>query len=420
MGNLAKVGKKNLPELQKNFRNLAVSAEFTREGAIKAIKTNKAFTDTLEKHAKSLGDTIMNADGTVDAMKALDYAIGEGAYTARRAVLDQQKFAKAFKDAALSFIDTNDAMQKATTEGKFSLSTYRGELEKQAAGLTAWRKNIATLKGLFTNKDELQRIIAQGVGGAQLVSALAEGGQAEVDKYTKAMKATRDATKEAETYAKATGSTDAIFSILKARSRGIAKAAQEDIAEGFSVFELQTKYKINDEALMAAQERLDASGVDLVKQVDLTAAWDEGNLAEIKEELQRGIGKVVLSVDDPKAKDGGQANGGRIVKRAFGGLVGRFADGFGPRYNGRVSGPGTARSDQIPAMISNGEFVMNARATSQNLALLTAMNNNKNVSGMAGNQISLVVNAAPGMDEQQVASLVAYQLRAEMRKGATI
>jgi hypothetical protein len=419
MGNLAKVGKKNLPELQKNFRNLAVSSEFTREGAIKAIKTNKAFTDTLEKHAKSLGDTIMNADGTVDAMKALDYAIGEGAYTARRAVIDQQKFAKAFKDAALSFIDTNDAMQKATTEGKFSLSTYRTELEKQAAGLTKWRNNITTLKGLFTNKDELQRIIAQGVGGAQLVSALAEGGQAEVDKYTKAMKATRDATKEAEQYAKATGSTDAIFSILKARSRGIAKAAQEDIAEGFSVFELQTKYKINDEALMAAQARLDASGVDLVKQVDLTAAWDEGNLAEVKKKLQEGIGKVVLRVDDPKAKDGGQANGGRIVKRALGGLVGRFADGFGPRYNGRVSGPGTARSDQIPAMISNGEYVVNARATAQNLALLNAINANKNVSGMGGG-INVVVNAAPGMDEQQVASLVAHQLRTEMRKGATI
>jgi hypothetical protein len=70
-------------------------------------------------------------------------------------------------------------------------------------------------------------------------------------------------------------------------------------------------------------------------------------------------------------------------------------------------------------MISNGEFVVNARATSQNLALLNAINGNRNVSGL-GSGMSIIVNSAPGMDEQQVASLVAYQLRNEMRKGATI
>lgn len=70
-------------------------------------------------------------------------------------------------------------------------------------------------------------------------------------------------------------------------------------------------------------------------------------------------------------------------------------------------------------MISNGEFVMNARATAQNLSLLTAMNNNQNISGVGGG-INVVVNAAPGMDESQVASLVAFQLRSQMRMGATI
>jgi hypothetical protein len=70
-------------------------------------------------------------------------------------------------------------------------------------------------------------------------------------------------------------------------------------------------------------------------------------------------------------------------------------------------------------MISNGEYVVNARATAQNLELLNAINGNRNVSGM-GSGMSIVVNAAPGMDEQQVASLVAYQLKTEMRKGATI
>ena len=42
---------------------------------------------------------------------------------------------------------------------------------------------------------------------------------------------------------------------------------------------------------------------------------------------------------------------------------------------GKVSGPGTGTSDSIPAMLSNGEFVMNARSTALFEPLLTAMNN---------------------------------------------
>lgn len=42
---------------------------------------------------------------------------------------------------------------------------------------------------------------------------------------------------------------------------------------------------------------------------------------------------------------------------------------------GRVSGPGTSTSDSIPAMLSNGEFVVNASATSMFPELLETINN---------------------------------------------
>ena len=45
-----------------------------------------------------------------------------------------------------------------------------------------------------------------------------------------------------------------------------------------------------------------------------------------------------------------------------------FADG------GFVSGPGSGRSDSIPARLSNGEFVVNAQATRQNRQMLEAIN----------------------------------------------
>jgi tape measure domain-containing protein len=46
---------------------------------------------------------------------------------------------------------------------------------------------------------------------------------------------------------------------------------------------------------------------------------------------------------------------------------------------GRVYGPGNGTSDSIPAMLSNGEFVVNAKATSENLAVLEAINNGRRV-----------------------------------------
>jgi len=56
----------------------------------------------------------------------------------------------------------------------------------------------------------------------------------------------------------------------------------------------------------------------------------------------------------------------------LGGLLG-FADG------GYVSGSGSGRSDSILARVSNGEFIMNAESTRQNLPMLMAMNSGTNV-----------------------------------------
>ena len=48
-------------------------------------------------------------------------------------------------------------------------------------------------------------------------------------------------------------------------------------------------------------------------------------------------------------------------KMAQGGIAGLAAGGY-PRRTGQISGPGTGKSDDIPAMLSDGEFVMTAAA----------------------------------------------------------
>jgi len=54
----------------------------------------------------------------------------------------------------------------------------------------------------------------------------------------------------------------------------------------------------------------------------------------------------------------GYANGG-IVSLAEGGMPPKNVDDF-PRKNGKIEGPGTMTSDDIPAMLSDGEFVTKA------------------------------------------------------------
>ena len=427
MNNLKGLAKKDLPESQRQLRNMAVAGNISREMMLKSIDMSKGYTKELEKQANAMGDTIYNADGTVNAMKRLDYAIGEGSYLRQKAILEQQKLTETFKNAVGTFVDSNDAMQKATTNGKTSLSKYSSEMKKQTDTLTAWRGNISKISAQFKDKTLVNDLIAQGSAGAGLVATLAEGGQKAVDQYEKVQKAMLKAKQDADNYTKAFSSTAAILKVYKEEwnfsgSTGESKvrAFQKDIEDGMGVFELKAKYNISEEKILAAQRKLD-SGADLANNVSLTAKWDQKSLDDAKKALNdtMGVSNWKIMAGDPKdIKDGGH-----IVSRALGGIVGRvanFADGFGPNYNGRVSGPGTGRSDQIPAMISNGEFVVNARATASNLDLLNAINNNRGVGGMAGNQIAITVNAAPGMDEQQVAAQVARQLDAQLSRGGSL
>jgi hypothetical protein len=414
MTNLAGLAKKNLPEAQRQLRNTVVSFGMSRQATEKAVLANKDMVKSLEKQAKAMGDTIMKADGTVDAIKAVDYAIGEGNYLRQKAVLEQKKFAETYSNATKSFINSQDAMQKATEKGKFSLKTYLAEMGKQSKALLNWTANISKLQTLMTDKKALQSIIAQGAAGADLVQSLVDQGATAIKQYSEVTSATDDARKAAENYARAYGSTDAVANLVR-RQGGSADAIsrisdklQKMLDAGAGTFEIASKFNVSEASLLAEQKRLD-SGVDLAKNVDITASWNADSLADAKKELDKALGVQKWTITTTK-KDGG------VITNANGGIISRFADG----YSGRVSGPGTARSDQIPAMISNGEFVMNARATAANIDLLNAMNNNKDVAGAAGNQFAVTINASPGMDPNQIAKAVASELTNQLSRGASI
>lgn len=95
-----------------------------------------------------------------------------------------------------------------------------------------------------------------------------------------------------------------------------------------------------------------------------------GLAASILQDLSRMLIKMAL-FNAMKAAMGAWGGGGF----RDGGMVQQFSNG------GAVWGAGTSTSDSIPALLSNGEFVVNAAATRRHRALLEAVNQNRYASG---------------------------------------
>jgi hypothetical protein len=95
----------------------------------------------------------------------------------------------------------------------------------------------------------------------------------------------------------------------------------------------------------------------------LAAGGDSGGIGSL---LMGGGGSESGGVDPAMVKAaasmaGGMANGGTVQY---------------PRMNGQIAGPGTERSDDIPAMLSDGEFVVNAKAV-RGIGKMDGANGNK-------------------------------------------
>ncbi|MDG3012454.1 transglycosylase SLT domain-containing protein [Rhodococcus sp. D2-41] len=137
-----------------------------------------------------------------------------------------------------------------------------------------------------------------------------------------------------------------------------------------------------------------SSAIDLAWNRVIKPAWDA-----LKDGMT-GVGSVMHSVADTIGRIwDGILNTIRNAVRTVGGLL-KKVPGFIPGSDkahdlgnalvdwankkasgGKIVGPGGPRDDVIPALLSNGEFVVNAAATSRNLPLLEALNSNRFADG---------------------------------------
>ena len=453
---LAKVAKKSLPEAQRELRNFVVTSGLSRAQTEQNILSNTEYTDALEKQANAMGDTIKMADGSINKQKAMDYALGEGTYLARKARLERDKLNQTLKDSYNSFIDLEGPLQQniddlkkygdtvydATKKTGFSLTKYVKDLKTQTADANDWMRRINVLAGSLSG-EVYSKLVAMGKDGLGLVKSLtttkngiAEVNAEAVNTYIKSQAAMQEAQDKAKLYAAGITNGDVLIKLLRANKKFqeaygadsgllLSRYVEKDNIAGLA--RLANEYGVTIDEIVNEQKRV-GKGSDLASKVNIQAAWDTNTLATLRADLLKNVGGITLYA---KASTVGNVNGGSSnnsnfdgssVKPWTGGLIWNNSLIRGFAEGGKVYGPGGPVSDRVPAMLSNGEFVVNSASTAKNLALLNMINSSKQAASTASpqNNINMTINAAPGMNEQDVANLVSARLQYELQTGFTL
>ncbi|PJT21505.1 phage tail tape-measure protein [Ochrobactrum sp. 30A/1000/2015] len=286
------------------------------------------------------------------------------------------------------------------------------------------------------------------VGG--MYSAIESGASAAAGKLRELAKGLTDVDEKSKKGRKRRGKTDAEYyqDIIDGADRRIASLLVEQQALGMTE-EAANALRYEQEMLNQAQQH----GIELTpKQADYIKML-AGTMAGLESAIQKTQDAINFAKDTTKGFFSDMANGlangrglwGALADAAVnainkiadalidsgieslfggggiskwigslfgGGGVGGAADpwsGLRLASGGYVTGPGSATSDSIPAWLSNGEFVMNAKATKAFGPWLQAMNDNK-VRGFAyggpvdGNVVSIPSHSTlPSVREAAVA-----------------
>jgi hypothetical protein len=171
-----------------------------------------------------------------------------------------------------------------------------------------------------------------------------------------------------------------------------------------------TKTDINDAAakakLDALKKKLDDLGIPVTAEVIANTSAADAAIARTAAQLRALDGATATTYLNTVTSTNKQNSGSA-------------GTGIGHATGGVISGPGSSTSDSIPVRLSNGEFVVNAAATSKHRAMLEAINNGAQGFAHGGavgsaNQ-SLQINAYGGIVDAIVSGITS---RSQLAAGA--
>lgn len=123
-------------------------------------------------------------------------------------------------------------------------------------------------------------------------------------------------------------------------------------------------------ALLGQSLQAGATAASVGQAAAVTAAWTPA--------------AAVTSLATAGANSAPAATGMTTIFSLLAALIGGIGGMAGHATGGLITGPGTGTSDSIPAWLSNGEYVINAKAANANLPLLEMINGGKKVTPSLG------------------------------------
>jgi tape measure domain-containing protein len=199
-------------------------------------------------------------------------------------------------------------------------------------------------------------------------------------------------------------------SVIKSLSEGFAQAFKKNMALeaageeiynfGAKLFTKAFSFIMDDLGLKAISEKVYEFGSKIFGGLFESFSKTIGTGKEFETLFNNAlgfisdsVGKIFKSFTDIDLS-GIISQAGTLLKQGLNFLLAMvgipgFANG------GYVSGSGTGTSDSIPAMLSNGEFIVNANATRKNFKLLSAINDGKSLLMANGGLVDTNITKVP-------------------------
>lgn len=398
-------------------------------------------------------------DGTRAAAEELAFMAEEGAEAAAVANLMETEASalgvtiQTLRDGFESFIDPLGTWQSYLEDAGFETDNlnvrlheleggfqgYLEQLEESQAAQMNWAQNLLDIADEVP-PHVLGGLSEMGMEGASLVQGLVDATDEEVDRFVELWDAGNS---------DATDSFSIMFSDFMAMAReagdtggvDFANNLLEQVASGDISFReavdqmteyAETEFENSDPTADAHLDNTQAMRdlIDTIEnlrtemeranptadaQVDTSSAWE--SLTNWVSSARNWLSNQTLSILT------------RVVYRNDGGPVrGTGGDG-GPRRTtgfsdgGWVSGDGGPRADKIPAMLSDGEFVVNARASREFAPLLDWINNGGELgaagrSVMSPNFVPDNIMNAPSVPLPSLKSMMPSDIAGAMRTGS--
>jgi hypothetical protein len=333
-------------ELSENQKE-AIRAKYAKqlkEAIDKDVKENR------EKRIKDLQDELVDKQGNVDEQIRITAKLQEEIKNAEDlSVKERFDLQKGYQDNLLALIDGSYANQKSIIENsygdfkRFETQYYddqRQALEKNQADLKSALDKGTISKQEYTKRD------------TELAKARKEINKQEVASNQEKVKLVGDALGQLSTIVGQDTAAGKAFAI--------AKATIDTYQSAVAAYKSLSGIPVIGPALGAiAAAAAVASGIATVKKI------------------------VAVQVPNAPSNAGGNATQSTPAGPGERPMVNVSASPVGRAQGGFVRGPGGAFTDSIPAMLSDGEFVVNSRSARVFQPLLQSINDSGNLPGFA-------------------------------------